>query len=115
NYFSLYDMGRDEGIVHFAERKKLKGAKFFIWGNDPRGESWNKALTNDGSQYIEIQSGPFESQGVYKFLKPHQEITWSEYWYPVNGMSGIKYAEKELALNLESLDQGIEFKLQAME
>jgi hypothetical protein len=115
NFFSAYDMGKDRGVVHYSDRKKLKGAKFFIWGNDPRGDAWNRALTNDGSKYLEIQCGPFESQAVMKFLLPHQEISWVEYWYPVYDLQGLKHAEKELAINVIGTDTGVGLNLQATE
>jgi tetratricopeptide (TPR) repeat protein len=115
NFFGIYDHGNDCGMVHYADRKLLKGAKFFHWGNDDMATSWNRALTDDDSKYLEIQSGLFESQSVFKFLKPHQELSWSEYWYPVSGMKGFKYAEKELAINYKSVDKGLELTLCAME
>ncbi len=115
NFFGTYDTELDWGIVHYADRKRIKGAKFFIWGNDGRSVAWNRALTNDGTKYIEIQSGPFETQSVFKFLKPHQEIKWTEYWYPVFDMGGFKYAEKNIAVNYEFTGEGIKFMLLAVE
>ncbi|WP_169306549.1 DUF5107 domain-containing protein [Cohnella pontilimi] len=116
DFFGAYNVDQDHGIVHHADRKKVKGAKFFIWGNDSNAEAWNRCLTEGDSQYIEIQSGPFESQMVYKFLKPHQELAWSEYWYPVSGMGGgFKYASKELAVNFKRSTEGVSFCLSATE
>lgn len=115
NYFGIYNHAKDFGLVHYANRKKLKGAKFFSWGNDNNGRAWNQSLTDDDSQYIEIQSGPFESQMVYKFLKPHQRVTWNEYWYPISKMNGFKYADKEVAVNYEVKEKEIVFDLAANE
>lgn len=115
NFFGIYNHDKNQGVVHYADRKILKGAKFFHWGNDSMAASWNRALTDDGSQYLEIQSGPFETQMVYKFLKPYQELTWSEYWYPVNDMQGFKYAEKEVAFNYEIKGNEIKLVFSAVE
>jgi tetratricopeptide (TPR) repeat protein len=116
DFFGAYNVDQNHGIVHYADRKKVKGAKFFIWGNDSNAEAWNRCLTEGDSQYIEIQSGPFESQMVYKFLKPHQELVWNEYWYPVSGMDGgFKYASKELAVNFERSAGGVSFCFSATE
>lgn len=115
NFFGIYNPQSKYGLVHYANRKMLKGAKFFIWGNDQNAESWNKSLTNNDSQYIEIQSGPFETQAVYKFLRPYQQMHWNEYWYPVTGMDGFRHAEKELAVNFEKAGQAVKFDLLAME
>ncbi|MDB4868814.1 MAG: hypothetical protein JWR03_3147 [Cohnella sp.] len=116
DFFGAYNVDQSYGVVHYADRKKVKGAKFFIWGNDAYAEAWNRCLTEGDSQYIEIQSGPFESQMVYKFLRPHQRIEWSEYWYPVSGMEGgFKYASKELVVNFERSEGGVSFCLSATE
>ncbi len=115
NFFGIYDSSLDRGVVHYADRKKVKGAKFFIWGNDGRSVMWNRALNGEGDKYIEIQSGPFESQGVFKFMKPHQQLKWSEYWYPVFGTKGFRFSEKELAVNYVPVEKGVEFRLFATE
>jgi tetratricopeptide (TPR) repeat protein len=115
DFFGVYNFAKKYGLVHVANRKMVKGAKFFIWGNDDKAKAWNRSLTDDGSQYLEIQSGLFESQSVYKMMKPHQELRWSEYWYPVSDMNGFKHAAKELAVNYEVLTDGIRFRFAATE
>ncbi|MDG0808870.1 DUF5107 domain-containing protein [Cohnella rhizosphaerae] len=87
--FGAYNGNKDAGLVHVADRRKLKGAKFFVWGNDDKAKAWNRALTENDDQYIEVQSGPYESQNVYKYLKPHGRLQWTEYWYPVFGTGGL--------------------------
>jgi tetratricopeptide (TPR) repeat protein len=115
NFFGTYSMDKQYGVIHYADRKLLKGAKFFTWGNDELSEVWNAALTEDASKYLEIQSGPFESQMVYKFMKPHQEIQWSEYWYPISNTGGLVHAGKEVAVNLDIKDKGIEVTFYSVE
>jgi hypothetical protein len=115
NFFGFYDIDKNYGLVHYANRKKVKGAKFFSWGNDGNAKAWNRSLTDDDSQYIELQSGPFESQGVYKFLKPHSQLSWNEYWYPISDMKGFKFAEKELAVNYEMKEDEVRFHFAATE
>ena len=108
NFFGIYSKDKQYGVVHYADRKMLKGAKFFTWGNDNLADAWNKALTDDDSKYLEIQSGAFETQMVYKFMKPHQQLKWSEYWYPISDTKGLVHAGKELAVNFETKEKGIE-------
>lgn len=115
NFFGAYSMDKQYGVVHYADRKILKGAKFFTWGNDELSNVWNAALTDDDSKYLEIQSGPFESQMVYKFMKPHQQLQWSEYWYPISNTGGLVHAGKEVAVNLDIKDKGIEVTLYSVE
>lgn len=114
-FFGSYHENKDYGVVHVANPKKVKGAKFFSWGNDDNAVAWNRSLTDDDSQYIEIQSGPFETQMVYKFLKPHQSMTWTEYWYPIAGTGGFDYAVKEAAVKVSQLPNQIEFCFAATE
>ena len=108
NFFGIYNKDKQYGVVHYADRKMLKGAKFFTWGNDNLADAWSKALTDDDSKYLEIQSGVFETQMVYKFMKPHQQLKWSEYWYPISDTKGIVHASKELVVNFETKEKGIE-------
>jgi tetratricopeptide (TPR) repeat protein len=115
NFFGAYSLDKHYGVIHYADRKVLKGAKFFTWGNDELSDVWNAALTDDDSKYLEIQSGPFESQMVYKFMKPHQEIKWSEYWYPISNTGGLVHAGKEVAVNLEINNNGIDATLYSVE
>jgi tetratricopeptide (TPR) repeat protein len=115
NFFGAYSMDKEYGVVHYADRKVLKGAKFFTWGNDDLAKAWNGALTEDDSEYLEIQSGPFETQMVYKFMKPHQQLKWSEYWYPVSNTEGFVHAGKEIAVNFKTKEAGIEVIFYAAE
>lgn len=115
NFFGAYSIDRQYGVIHYADRKVLKGAKFFTWGNDDLSDAWNAALTDDDSKYLEIQSGPFESQMVYKFMKPHQEIKWSEYWYPISNTGGLIHAGKEVAVNLDIKDRGMDATFYSVE
>lgn len=108
NFFGIYSKDKQYGVVHYADRKMLKGAKFFTWGNDNLADAWSKALTDDDSKYLEIQSGAFETQMVYKFMKPHQQLKWSEYWYPISDTKGFVCAGKELAVNFETKQKGID-------
>ncbi len=115
NFFGVYNHQDDYGVIHYADRKRVKGAKFFIWGNSPYADAWNAALTDDGSQYIEIQSGPFETQAVFHFMKPHQRMNWKEYWCPVFETQGFRYAEKEVAVNYDIQEGELFLKLMAFE
>ena len=115
NFFGIYNHEEQVGVVHYADRKRVKGAKFFSWGNDANARAWSRSLTDDDSEYIEMQSGLFESQMVYKFLRPHQTLTWTEYWYPISHMSGFKYAEKEVAVQFETSSSAITFTFAATE
>lgn len=99
NYFGVYYSQEDFGIVHYADRKSVKGAKFFAWGKDDLGKSWNHALTKSEDEYLEIQSGLFETQSVFNFIKPYQQLEWKEYWYPIHSLGNLTYADECVAMN----------------
>ena len=44
--------------------------KIWSWGSDPDGLDWRKALSDDESAYVEVQSGLFRNQETYAFLAP---------------------------------------------
>jgi tetratricopeptide (TPR) repeat protein len=101
DYFGVYYPDWDFGVAHAASRKRVKGAKFFTWGNGELAHAWNGALLPNGEEYIEIQSGLLESQGVFKHLKPHGNLCWKEYWYAVRSIGMYCQASRDVALAME--------------
>lgn len=100
NYFGIHYASTGNGIIHYADRNKVKGAKFFAWGKNDSGRSWNRALTNSDDEYLEIQSGLFETQSFFGFTEPFGHYEWEEFWYPVNNMSNIVHADKTVAVGM---------------
>lgn len=113
DFFGVHYPGWDFGVAHAASRKRVKGAKFFMWGNGELARAWNRALLPEGEEYIEIQSGPFESQGVYKHLQPHGAISWKEYWYGVRGIGLYSQASRDAAVAVERIPNGIVLRFSA--
>lgn len=99
DFFGAYDVDRDQGLVHVADHKVLPGKKAWTWGQSGDGIVSQKSLTDDGGQYIEVQSGPLLTQSDYGLLKPHQRVAWEEYWYPVHGLGeGFEFATRDVAI-----------------
>src|SRR4051794_743735 len=88
------------GTVHFAEYEDVPAKKIWSWGVDEEGLDWRKALSDDGSAYVEIQAGLFRNQETYAFLAPRQSIHFSEYWMPVRELGGISRANLSGVLSL---------------
>ncbi|MBL7152376.1 MAG: DUF5107 domain-containing protein [Phycisphaerae bacterium] len=106
DFFGAYDVDADRGIVQVADHHKLGGKKAWTWGNWDFGLVSQKNLTDDGSAYIEVQTGPLPTQSDYGMLLPREEISWQEYWYPVHGLGdGFEYATKDIAVQT-SRDRG---------
>jgi len=102
DFFGAYYHNADYGVVHVADFSEVPGKKTWTWGVAGDGLIWTNLLTDHDGPYNEIQSGRYETQLNYEFMRPHRVESWTEYWYPVRGLrSGFVAAEKDLALNVE--------------
>ena len=105
DFFGAYDVDDDRGIVQYGDHRVITGKKAWTWGQSGDGIASQRALHDDNSQYIEVQSGPLQTQADYGLLGPHQEIAWQEWWYPVHGLGdGFEYATKDLAVQTQWTD-----------
>ncbi len=109
DFVGWYNYDLDRGMIHVANRHLSRGRKFYTWGNSDDGMIWVDFLTDNDGPYAEVQSGRLITQRVWKFMEPHTVEKWKECWYPVRKIGSPVYANKEAALNLESLcDDGKE-------
>ncbi|MFA6110670.1 MAG: DUF5107 domain-containing protein [Candidatus Latescibacterota bacterium] len=106
DFFGCYDYEQEEGVVNVADRREVAGRKYFTWGHSPDGLVWQHTLSDGDGPYIEIQSGPYPTQGIFKMLEPHRVQRWQETWYGVWGMSGFEFANQDVALNLVRDEEG---------
>lgn len=115
DFFGCYDDDEDAGVINVASRHEVNGRKYFTWGNSDDGLIWENILSDGDGPYIEIQSGPFETQSIFKMMEPHHFMQWGESWYGVRGTGGFEYANKLVALNLTSGENGTVLRLFATE
>jgi tetratricopeptide (TPR) repeat protein len=101
-----YERG-DYGIAHVADCRILPGKKLYTFGTSEYGALCAHLLTDDDTQFAEIQSGRFATQGIWEFLAPFEEVRWTEYWLPEHGMGGWVCANEEALLNLKQTARGI--------
>jgi len=101
-FIAVYDEGYDEGIVRVFSSSSVLGAKGFAFGwKDPISpENW----TDDGSGYVEIHGGPAPTFDDSVTIPAGGQLQWTETWYPVAGLGGLRYANGTAALNLEADD-----------
>lgn len=112
DFFGAYDTSSSKGIVHFAERHALSGKKAWTWGNWEYGVESQKTLVDGNDTYIEVQSGPLATQSDYASLMPQDEISWTEFWYPIHGFrNGFEYANKDAAIETIRKGKDIEFRI----
>jgi hypothetical protein len=98
-FLAVYDVAYDEGMVRVFP-DVVTGAKVFAFGwRDPiAAENW----TDDGSGYVEIHGGPASTFDDSVSIPAGGHLEWTETWYPVAGLGGLRYANAEAALNLSA-------------
>ncbi|HEU0107007.1 MAG TPA: DUF5107 domain-containing protein [Vicinamibacteria bacterium] len=99
-FMGVYHPRTRAGVVHYSSMLDSPTKKFWSWGSDPDGLDWRKALSDDESAYVEVQSGLFRNQETYAFLAPQESIRFTEYWMPVREIGGITRANPEATVHL---------------
>jgi tetratricopeptide (TPR) repeat protein len=106
-FMGVWRPDTNSGVVHYADYAELPAKKIWSWGVDADGLDWRRALSDNGSAYVEVQAGLFRNQETYAFLEPRQTIRFSEYWMPARGIGGIARANLAGVLNLTRRDGGL--------
>jgi len=101
NFFGAYYHRSDYGVAHVADYRDVPGRKVWTWGVADDGLVWTKLLTDQDGPYNELQSGRYETQMYSDFMPPRRVESFTEYWYPVQGLGGgFVEATSQLALNV---------------
>lgn len=99
DFFGLYNPDWDLGLVHVSDHNVLTGKKAWTWGTSYFETNKEYSLNDDDSLYIEIQSGPLQTQEECGELLPRQNVTWKEWWFPVHGLKdGYEFATKDIVI-----------------
>ncbi|MFM9907744.1 MAG: DUF5107 domain-containing protein, partial [Chitinophagaceae bacterium] len=113
NFFGAYWHDDNYGVVRYSTHDDKPGKKLWIWGLSQQGMIWEKLLTDNDGQYVEIQSGRLFNQSAegsaltpfkHRGFSPYATDTWTEYWYPVMNSKGYVYANQYTALNIKKED-----------
>jgi len=100
NFFGAYYEKSDYGVVHVADFREVLGKKTWSWGVADDGLIWTNLLSDHDGPYNEIQAGRFETQLDSEFMPPRRVESFTEFWYPLQGMGGgFVEATPHLALN----------------
>lgn len=106
-FVSGYDAGRECGIVTVANHHVAPGKKLWTWGDNRFGAKWCANLTDDGSKYVELMTGCYtDNQPDFTWIAPYETKTFEQYWYPIKDIGEVKCANKEVALNVEKVENG---------
>jgi tetratricopeptide (TPR) repeat protein len=101
DFFGAYYHNSDYGVVHVADHREVPGKKVWSWGVAQDGLIWTDLLTDQDGPYNEIQSGRFETQLDREYMPPQRVESWTEFWYPVRGLSGgFVEANRDVAINV---------------
>ena len=116
DFFGAYDADLNRGVVQVANHFEHSGKKAWTWGQGEYGRICQKNLTDTDGNYIEVQSGPLQTQSDYGILLPKGQVTWKEYWYPVHGLgNGFEFANQQVAFQTERVDRKLTVKMIATE
>ncbi|MCL2119998.1 MAG: DUF5107 domain-containing protein [Planctomycetaceae bacterium] len=104
DFFAGYDHAKHAGTLHVANHHVVGGKKFFLWGNNPSSFMWEKMLTDDDGQYLELMVGAYsDNQPDYSWIYPGEIREFEQYWYPIRDIKSVKAANKDAAVNLERI------------
>ncbi len=100
DFFGSYNDDLGRGVVAVANHHQLPGKKAWTWGWGGYGTMHQADLTDHDGPYNEVQTGPLLTQGEVGRLDPCEAVEWKEWWYPVHGMGGFTFANRDVAVNL---------------
>jgi uncharacterized repeat protein (TIGR01451 family) len=98
-FMGAYDHSADEGIARVFPTNVARGAKGFAfgWSNPTKSSNW----TDDNTYYAELHGGLAPTFADSVSLAAGTHVEWSEVWYPVAGIGGLTFANREAALYLD--------------
>lgn len=103
DFIAGYDHGRKAGTMLTGNHNIVKGGKFWLWG--PNSEWDTKILTDDSGHYCELMAGAYsDNQPDYNWSAPYETKEFSQYWYGIRDMDGVKAGDRHAAINMEPLD-----------
>jgi tetratricopeptide (TPR) repeat protein len=104
-FFGYYNYDYDMGMVHYSDPYLLPGKKYWSWGNNQLGKDRRSQLTGNQKAYVEIQSGRIENQDQMEMLRPFQQTSWSERWYPIHKIGSFCNANNDVAVSIKLNDK----------
>ncbi len=116
DFVAGYDHGKRAGVVHVADHHRVPGKKLWEWGPGTTAQMWDSVLTDSDGPYIEIMTGAYsDNQPDYSWLQPGEVKKFTQSWYPLRELGGVKNANEVAALNLEVKDGKVRFGFNASE
>jgi len=102
DFLAGYDHGQEAGTIFVANHHIVPGKKLWEWGPGPRGQMWDKILTETDGPYVELMIGAYsDNQPDYSWCQPYVMKEFTQYWYPFRKIKSVKNANRDAAINLE--------------
>jgi len=114
DFFGGYDFKAGGGFVHVANRHIAPGKKQWTWGNHAFGHAWDRELTDHNGPYVELMAGVYtDNQPDFSYLTPYETKTFSQFWWPIQGIGPVQQANQLAALRMaiRTEDHSIELGL----
>ncbi|MBI5387967.1 MAG: DUF5107 domain-containing protein [Verrucomicrobia bacterium] len=111
DFFGSYDDGADRGVVSYANHHQVPGKKAWTWGQGGFGKMHQMDLTDSDGPYNEVQTGPLLTQGEVGRLDPCEAVEWKEWWYPIHGVGGFTFANRDVAVNAAVTNGQLQLRL----
>lgn len=121
DFFGGYYKDSETGFGHWGRYDEIPGQKLWLWNLSRAGGIWEDLLTDTDGQYIEYQAGrlyvqyfPGEENPISQAtFDPHLTDQWTEVWFPIKDIGGIREASRWGALNVVETDNTLEVKINA--
>ena len=98
-FFGGFDYRANGGFLHVADRLFAPGKKQWTWGNAAFGRAWDRELSDDGAPYIELMGGAYtDNQPDFCYLQPYETKTFSQFWWPIQGIGTVQNANQSAAI-----------------
>ena len=100
----VYDEASDQGVIRVYPPEVTHGVKLFCLGKIGAYE-----YTDDNSAYFEFWGGLNRTFWSWDdaTLGSGESISWEERWYPVHGITGLNWANGDLAALLRVSAEGV--------
>lgn len=102
------------GLLHYSTNR-LKGRKLFCWGHNQGAKNWQKFLTKNAGDYIEIQAGIAKTQYECLPMPPNTVWEWIESYSRVSIKKELISGEYKKAVEAFNNEVNHRFKRRDLE
>ncbi len=102
DFFGGFDYRKGCGVLHIANHHISPGKKMFTWGYGTNADNWEAKLTDSDGAYAELMAGSYtDDQPDFTWIEPYETKTFSQFWYPTQGIGLTSFATVDAAVALD--------------